>query len=116
MTKQTKASTRAFICKVQNGGVRIVEHCINTTQARKYCESFGYIVSSVERLLPEGARIVEVSSEKATTKTIRTVCEYAGVTYTYQQGKLELKKLLKEHNLFIRSGVWNTWLTGACDL
>jgi hypothetical protein len=108
-------STRTFICKTQTQTL-VVEHCHNTIKARQYCESFGHTVVNVTRLLPEGAKIVEVNTDKATDKTIRTVCAFAGINYTYQKGKKELKKLLEENNLFMKNGYYDTWLTGACDM
>jgi hypothetical protein len=110
-----KTSTRTFICKTQTQTL-VVEHCHNTIKARQYCESFGHTVVSVTRLLPESARIVNVMTDKATDKTIRTVCEFLGVDYTYQKGKKELKKLLQENNLFMKNGFYDTWYTGSCDM
>ena len=108
-------STRTFIIKTETQTL-VVEHCLNTIKARQYCESFGHTVISVKRLLPEDARIVNVTSDKATDKTIRTVCEFIGVDYGYKKGKKELKKLLEENNLFMKNGFYDTWYTGACDM
>ena len=105
--------TVTFTATTSTGAKLVVSHLTNKAQVIWYCTEFGHKVESVELTqVVQGARVIEVNSDKATEKTMRTLCNALNIDYV-GKGKKVLVELLTRYNVVIEVGAVKL---GAVDL